>query len=124
MHEPAPAAPQSRFFLSHRGLPFETVIDVVLKDRAGQPKVARLRDGTRKVTHVSEILGFDFDKGTFSIRDLYLRKVDSVDSNGTVHSRLLPTGLLPSKLEYIHAQGYDVPEAMHQAAHARARARS
>ncbi|MEZ5598769.1 MAG: lipopolysaccharide kinase InaA family protein [Pseudomonadales bacterium] len=31
--------------MSHRGLPFETVIDVVLKDRAGQPKVARLRDG-------------------------------------------------------------------------------
>jgi pilus assembly protein CpaF len=82
-------------------------------------QVSRLRDGTRKVTHISEITGFDFEKGVFSIRDLYLRKVDSVDSRGKVHSRLLPTGLLPSKLEYIHAQGYDVPAAMHEAARAR-----
>jgi pilus assembly protein CpaF len=92
-----------------------SAIEVVLQ-------VARLRDGTRKVTHISEITGFDFANGVFSIRDLFLRKVDGIDSRGKVQSRLLPTGLLPSKLEYIHAQGFDVPDAMHEAARARGEA--
>jgi pilus assembly protein CpaF len=83
-------------------------------------QVARLRDGTRKVSHISEVTGFDIDKGVYQIRDFYLRKVDSVDAQGRVSSRLLPTGLLPSALEHIHAQGYDVPKAMHEAAHRRA----
>jgi pilus assembly protein CpaF len=82
-------------------------------------QVARFRDGTRKVTHISEVTGFDHERGAFTVRDYFLRKIDSVDSHGNVRSRLLPTGLLPSTLEHIHAQGYDVPDAMHEAARAR-----
>ncbi len=79
-------------------------------------QVVRLRDGTRKVSHVSEIVGFDHARGVYEIRDFYRRTIDGVDAHGTVHSRLLPTGQLPSKLEHIHAQGYDVPDEMHDAA--------
>jgi pilus assembly protein CpaF len=80
-------------------------------------QVARLRDGSRKVTHVSEVTGFDSDRGTYQIRDFYIRKVEGIDTaTGKVKSKLLPTGLLPSALEHIHAQGYDVPRAMHVAA--------
>lgn len=79
-------------------------------------QVARLGDGSRKVTHVSEVVGFDVEKGSYEIRDFFARKVDGRDADGNVQSRLLPTGLLPSALEHIHAQGYDVPRAMHEAA--------
>jgi pilus assembly protein CpaF len=82
-------------------------------------QVSRLRDGSRKVTHISEIVGFDAEKNEYRIRDFFLRKVDGIDAKGKVKSRLLPTGLLPSKLEYIQAQGYDVPSVMHDAARAR-----
>ena len=44
---------------------------------------------------------------------------DSELQGTEVKSRFLPTGLLPSKLEYIQAQGYDVPSVMHDAARAR-----
>jgi pilus assembly protein CpaF len=79
-------------------------------------QVARLRDGTRRLSHVSEIAGFDLATGTYTIRDLYLRHVSHVDNEGRVVSELRPTGLLPSVLEHIHAQGYRLPTAVYEAA--------
>ncbi|MBS2015299.1 MAG: CpaF family protein [Deltaproteobacteria bacterium] len=83
-------------------------------------QVVRLRDGSRKVSHVSEIVGFDHARGAYEIRDFYVRSFDGIADDGTVKSRLLPTGHLPSKLEHLHAHGYDVPMAMYNAARARA----
>ena len=37
-------------------------------------QVARLMDGSRKVTHVSEVTGFDADTGKYSIQDLFVRR--------------------------------------------------
>lgn len=86
-----------------------SAIDVVVQ-------VARLRDGTRKVSHISEIGSFDQDRGQYQIRDLYTRKIEGVDRDGSVQSKLLPTGQLPASLEHIQAFGYDVPREMHAAA--------
>jgi pilus assembly protein CpaF len=86
-----------------------SAVDIVVQ-------VARFRDGTRKITHVSELLGFDVAKGTYAINDLYLRQFQGVDRRGNVVSELLPTGLLPSTLEQIEAEGHDIPSAMREAA--------
>jgi pilus assembly protein CpaF len=79
-------------------------------------QVARLRDGSRKVTHISEIAGFDLDRGAYHIRDLYLRRVTGLDSEGRVESEFAPTGVLPSMLEHLQAHGYDLPPEMYDAA--------
>jgi pilus assembly protein CpaF len=79
-------------------------------------QVSRLRDGSRKITHVSEIAGFDLAKGAYDIRDLFLRHVSGVDDQGRVVSEMLPTGILPSMLEHLRAQGYDLPACMYDAA--------
>ncbi len=76
-------------------------------------QVSRFRDGTRKLTHISEIAGFDLAAGTYLIRDLFLRNVHGLDEAGRIESELVPTGQLPSMLEHIHAQGYDVPRVMY-----------
>lgn len=83
-------------------------------------QVARLRDGTRKVTHISEVTTFDVERNAYEIRDLFVRKIDALDERGRVKSRLLPTGLLPSSIEHIRAQGHDVPAVMRAAHRARA----
>jgi pilus assembly protein CpaF len=75
----------------------------------------RYRDGTRKVTHISEIIGFDMSKGTYEINDLFLRKVKGVDEKGRVISKLAPTGNLPDCMETILAAGMDVPATVHEA---------
>ena len=79
-------------------------------------QVARLRDGSRKVTHISEIAGFDLNRGSYNIRDLYLRTVTGLDPDGQVISEFRPTGVLPSMLEHLQAAGYDLPPAMYEAA--------
>jgi pilus assembly protein CpaF len=86
-----------------------SAINVVLQ-------VARLRDGSRKVTHISEIAGFDLDRGAYHIRDLYLRRVTGIDAEGHVISDFAPTGILPSMLEHLQAHGYDLPQEMYEAA--------
>lgn len=88
-----------------------SAVDIVIQG-------TRYRDGTRKVTHISEIIGFDMAKGTYQINDLFLRKVHGVDENGKVQSTLSPTGNLPDCYETILAAGLDVPASVHEA-HAR-----
>ncbi len=81
-------------------------------------QVGRMRDGSRKVTHISEIAGYDIVQGTYIIHDLFVRRVQGLDRDDKVKSTFLPTGLLPSSLEHIQAQGYELPESMYEAARA------
>lgn len=85
-----------------------SAVDIVIQ-------ASRYRDGTRKVTHISEIVGFDMAKGTYNINDLFLRKVKGVESDGTVVSKLVPTGNMPDCMETILAAGLDVPASVHEA---------
>ncbi len=85
-----------------------SAVDIVIQ-------AARYRDGTRKVTHISEIIGFDMSKGTYNINDLFIRKVKGVESDGRVISKLVPTGNMPDCMETILAAGLDVPAAVHEA---------
>ena len=85
-----------------------SAVDIVIQ-------ASRFRDGTRKVTHISEITGFDMAKGTYQINDLFLRKVKGVDGDGRVLSKLVPTGNMPDCLETIRAAGLDVPGSVLEA---------
>jgi pilus assembly protein CpaF len=76
-------------------------------------QVARFRDGTRKLTHITEIAGFDLATGAYAVRDLFIRHVYGMDNAGRVETELVPTGALPTMLEHIHAQGYDIPGVMY-----------
>ena len=80
-------------------------------------QVTRLRDGSRKISHISEIVGFDSDRNGYTIRDLFVRKILAVDPlTGGIDSVLEPSGLLPSAHEAIRAYGYELPPAMLAAA--------
>jgi pilus assembly protein CpaF len=54
----------------------------------------RLRDGSRKITHVTEIVGMEGDVVT--LQDLALFEVEGEDSNGRVLGRHKLTGLRPT----------------------------
>jgi len=86
-----------------------SAVDIVIQ-------AARYRDGTRKITHISEICGFDMDRNQYIVNDLFLRKVYGVGRNKRIISELLPTGNMPTCMETIKAAGLDVPEVMREAA--------
>jgi pilus assembly protein CpaF len=86
-----------------------SAVDIVIQ-------ATRYRDGTRKITHISEIVGFDVAKNFYTVQDLFLRKVKGVDKDGRVISKLSPTGIMPDCMETILAAGMDVPASVHEAA--------
>ncbi len=59
-------------------------------------QVSRLADGSRKVTHVTEVLGFDVEQQKYRLADIFLRKYSGLDAAGSVQSELLATGYVPS----------------------------
>jgi pilus assembly protein CpaF len=85
-------------------------------------QVARARDGTRKVTHVTEVAGFDPATHRYELRDLFLREYRGLDERGRVLSELLPTGLLPTFLPQLKEQGLELPHRVHAAARQRGQA--
>jgi len=56
-------------------------------------QVQRLRDGSRKVTHVSEVLGMEGDVVT--MQDLFVLDIDGEDEFGRLNATQRPTGLRP-----------------------------
>jgi pilus assembly protein CpaF len=78
-------------------------------------QVARLHDGSRKVTHVSEVVGYDLATMKYQIQDLFIRKwrADGEDRSST--SELVPTGIMPQCLEQLHEHGTDLPEGVYEA---------
>jgi pilus assembly protein CpaF len=68
----------------------------------------RLTDGTRKITHVSEIDELDPD-GRFEVRDIFEFEQTGVTAEGRVLGDFEATGYLPSFLDEIMARGLIKP---------------
>jgi pilus assembly protein CpaF len=70
--------------------------------------VARLRDGTRRITHITEVEGMEGD--IITLQDLFLFDFGmSVDENGRYLGRLKATGIRPTFSERLEDQGIKLP---------------
>jgi pilus assembly protein CpaF len=72
---------------------------------------ARAGDGSRVVSHVSELVGYDPERG-YQVRDLFERHFEGKEASGRVISRLEPTGILPTCTDYARAMGLTLPEGV------------
>ncbi len=80
-------------------------------------QVSRFHDGSRKLTHISEVL--ELNDGQYQLRDLFVFKAEGRDENGKILGRLEPTGRLPTFAEQIKVAGLRFPKEMLDAARAR-----
>jgi len=70
--------------------------------------VSRLKDGTRRVTHVTEVEGMEGD--IITLQDLFLFDYGmGVDDDGIYKGRLKATGIRPSFSEELENQGIRLP---------------
>jgi pilus assembly protein CpaF len=69
----------------------------------------RMRDGTRKVTSVTEITGMEGD--VITLTDIYTFEQTGID-NGQIVGRLRPTGLRPKFMDKIEASGIHLPPSI------------
>ncbi|HTV25973.1 MAG TPA: CpaF family protein [Polyangiaceae bacterium] len=81
-------------------------------------QIAREQDGSRGITHITEVLGYDLGAGQYQLRDLFVREYHGIDPSGRMRSQLLPTGALPSFLPTLQKSGAVLPPGMLAAARA------
>lgn len=67
---------------------------------------SRFADGTRKITHISEVTGME--NGVIQLQDLYLFRNQGFDADGNVRGRFGATGRIPEFYEELIARGVDV----------------
>jgi pilus assembly protein CpaF len=76
-------------------------------------QLSRLRDGTRRVTHVTEVQGMEGD--TITLQDVYLFDFKAgLDASGKFLGTLKPTGIRPRFTQKLLDHGIEVDASMFQ----------
>jgi pilus assembly protein CpaF len=73
-------------------------------------QTARFSDGTRRLTHITEITGMETD--VISMQDLFVFEKQGMSSEGRVLGTFDATGIRPSFAERLKAVGFDLPSNM------------
>ena len=73
---------------------------------------ARLSDGSRRITHITEVLGLEGSQAI--MQDIFEFRQTGVDADGRVDGALRPTGAVPTFLEELKARGLTLDTAMFQ----------
>ncbi|MCJ7509579.1 MAG: CpaF family protein [Dehalococcoidia bacterium] len=75
-------------------------------------QISRFRDGSRRVTYITEVSGMEGDVVT--LQDIFRFEQKGIDEHGRVVGRLLPTGIRPSFVEGFAQAGIVPPEGLFQ----------
>ena len=73
-------------------------------------QMARFSDGTRRLTHITEITGMETD--VVSMQDLFVFEKQGVSSEGRVLGTFNATGIRPKFAERLKAVGFELPTDM------------
>ncbi len=86
-----------------------SAVDVIVQ-------VCRMPNGSRKVTHITEVHEFSHAEQGYVVNDLFVREYDrDPKADGTPGDQLVLTGLMPRSLPRLREHGFDLPAAMHEA---------
>ena len=78
-----------------------SAIDIIIQQ-------SRMKDGSRKVTHITEVQHMEGD--TITTQDIFRFEQTGVDSDGKIQGFFSPTGLLPGFLDKFRLSGVTLPE--------------
>ena len=72
-------------------LPAKTVREIIVGSVDVIIQASRLRDGSRRITHITEVLGLEGD--VITTQDIMLYKMDGEDANGNILGKHVSTGI-------------------------------
>jgi pilus assembly protein CpaF len=75
-------------------------------------QLTRLPDGTRRVTHVTEIVGMEQD--VITMHDLFTFTQHGIDATGRVIGEVQPTGIRPLFSDRLERNGFPLPPELFQ----------
>ena len=64
---------------------------------------SRMKDGSRKVVNITEVVGMEGD--TITLQDIFTYKVEGIDSNGRIKGHFTSTGIRPNFLDKLSSSG-------------------
>ena len=73
-------------------------------------QVSRFSDGSRRLTHITEITGMEDD--VVSMQDVFLFEKHGVSPEGRTLGTCTATGIRPKFAEKLKASGFDLPANM------------
>jgi pilus assembly protein CpaF len=73
-------------------------------------QVSRMSDGTRRITHISELTGAFSD--VISMQDIFLFEKQGIGPNGKVKGRFISTSIVPKCVEKFITAGIPIPAGM------------
>lgn len=73
-------------------------------------QVARLSDGTRKITSITEVVGMEGD--VITLQDIFIFERKGIDKDGKVIGQFKATGIRPKFAERLEIAGIPVPESI------------
>jgi pilus assembly protein CpaF len=79
-------------------------------------QVARLSDGTRRITSISEITGMEGD--TITMQEVFTYERKGIDKEGRVIGRFRPTGVRPRFAERLKIYGMQLPRSFFEEVYA------
>ena len=82
---------ESMITMGGYGLPSKTIREMVVGSIDVIVQAARLRDGTRRITHVTEVVGLEGE--VIITQDLFVYEITGEDANGNVEGRHRSTGI-------------------------------
>jgi pilus assembly protein CpaF len=75
-------------------------------------QVSRFSDGTRRVTHITEVIGMEQD--IITMQDLFLFEKTGITEAGRVRGRFRATGIRPKFYDRLKTCGINLPTQMFQ----------
>lgn len=77
-----------------------SAVDLVLQQN-------RLKDGSRKITHLTEVQGMEGE--VITLQDIFLFQQKGVDEKGKINGQFRPTGIRPKFMDRFEAAGIELP---------------
>ena len=71
---------------------------------------SRLKDGSRRLTHITEVVGMEGDVVT--LQDIFLFREEGRDNMGRITGRIVPTGIKPKFMDKLLKTGVVLPADM------------
>jgi len=75
-------------------------------------QISRFSDGTRRVTHITEVVGMEQD--IITLQDIFLFEKTGISETGRVLGRFRATGIRPKFYERLKSAGITLPQQMFQ----------
>jgi len=78
-----------------------SAIDIIVQQ-------SRLMDGSRKITHITEVQGMEGD--IIILQDIFVFEQKGLDSRGKVVGEFMSTGIMPKFVQKLKEQGINISQ--------------